>query len=254
MGKIKVYNQLMRKSKLINLISFSLFMALPAFSPLMMADENNAEATIALQKETCDKNSAMEWSSKLNRCVAKADAFATRNETRACEGILDPLANQKCHLDLAEKNSGTSSNTKKLNQGNTTASLLMNSAAAAYAGTALILEEGKNEENSNCMSRKILGITALAGIASDIYLKVRAKKKVKELEGKYILDTKGTAYEAQVKALEYLKEEQQTVVSIASMEKKRNMLLMLGYGMASGWAIYEMTGMGANPSCIPKKQ
>jgi len=128
---------------------------------------------------------------------------------------------------------------------------VMNGVGSAYAIVGMINGVGKDKKDSECMSKKIFGITAMAGFASDIYLKIRAKKKVKELEGKYKLETKQGAYDAQVKALQYLKEEQETVADIAGLEKKRNMLLMLGYGAASVMAIYEMATMGTmNAGCF----
>jgi hypothetical protein len=215
------------------------------------------DTNMAAQKDACNKNTAMTWSSKLNRCIGKQQAVDARNEANACDAMTDVTSKQKCQMKIAEKNSGLSSDTSSLNQGKTTASAVMNTANTAYgAYTVLNIfnKKAKSGENSNCMSKKILGITATAGLASDIYLKMKAKKKVKDLEGKFLLDTKNTAYEAQVKALEYLKEEQSTVVEIANMEKKRNMMLMLGYGLATGWAIYELTPFVENPDCVPHKQ
>lgn len=216
-----------------------------------------ADNAMASQRAACDKNSSMTWNSKLSRCVGKQQAVDMRNDAKACDALTDIKAKQNCHIKIAEKNSGLSSDTNSLNQGGTTGSMLMNSAATvvgAYTATSLFHEKAKSVENSNCMSKKIYGITGVAGLASDLYLKVKAKKKVKELEGKFMLDKKNTAYEAQIKALEYLKEEQNTVASIANMEKKRNMMLMVGYGLATAWAIYEITPYGANPDCVPGKK
>lgn len=214
------------------------------------AKVKTADDYIADQQTACAKNTAMEWSSALNRCVGKQAAIDARNEAQACDALKDVTAKANCHLALAEKNSKLSSDPSKLNQGSTTNSMLMNGVAAAYSAINIISSMGKNGEQSNCTSKKILGVTSVAGLASDVYLKMSAKKKVKELEGKYKLDTTTASTEAQVQALQYLKEEQQTVVSIAGMEKKRNLMLMLGYGMAAGWAVYEMTPFGANPDCV----
>ena len=203
------------------------------------------------QKAACDKNTAQEWSSKLNRCIGKQAAVDTRNDAKACDALTDVAAKEKCHIALAEKNTGLSSDTSKLNQGKTGSSMIMNGVMAAYTIISMIGGFSRGGAKSSCTSKKIFGVTSVAGLASDVYLKMRAKKKVKELEGKYKLDTTTNAHEAQVKALEYLKEEQQTVVAIASLEKKRNLLLMAGYGLAAGWAAYEMA-FGKNPACYKK--
>lgn len=228
-----------------------------AITPMLaIGDETNkVEANMAAQVTACKANTAMEWSSTLNRCVGKVEARATRNESKACNDIEDLKAREKCHLAVAEKSTGTSSDTEKLNQGSTTSSMLLNgSVLAAYTISALISKEGIKGITSGCTSKKILGLTSAAGLASDVYLKVTAKKKVKELEGKYALDKTSSAYEAQVKALEYLKEEQQTVVAIAGLEKKRNLALMLGYGIAAGFAVYEMTFVSSNPDCFKPQE
>ena len=211
---------------------------------------------MANQMAECKKNTAKVWDSKLNRCVGKQQAIDTRNEAKACDALTDVTAKQNCHLKIAEKNTGLNSDTGSLYTGNS-GSMLINGAATIYGAYSVLgwfNSTAKTKgENSACMSKKILGITGAAGIASDIYLKMKAKKTVKVLEGKFMLDKKNTAYEAQIKALEYLKVEQETVAEIAGMEKKRNMLLMVGYGLATGWAVYELTPFGANPDCVPKK-
>lgn len=229
--------------------------------PFALAESDSISGAVdknmAAQRTACDKNTSMEWSSKYSRCIGKQAAVDTRNEARACDSLTDLAAKQNCHLKLAEKNTALSSDPGSLYQPKTGGSMLLNSAATiygAYTATNIFHEQAKSGENSNCMSKKIYGITGLAGLASDFYLKSKAKKKVKEIEGKYMLDKKNSAFESQVLALEYLKEEQNTVVEIAGMEKKRNMMLMLGYGLATGWAVYELTPYGANPDCVPKKK
>lgn len=223
-----------------------------AMTPLhVYADpDSKAAENMAAQAAACSANTAMEWSSKLNRCVGKADARATRNESKACNELTDVAAKEKCHLGIAEKSTGLSADTEKLNQGSTTASMMLNgSIASAYAIITLISKFGAKKSNNNCTSKHIMGVTSVAGLASDVYLKMSAKKKVKELEKKYALDKTSSAYESQVKALEYLKEEQQTVVEIAALEKKRNLALTLGYGVAAGFAAYELAFPSQNAPC-----
>lgn len=234
------------------LIIFSMTMS----STLVMAEDattndSKVETNMAAQVAACKANTAKEWSSTLNRCVGKVEARAIRNESKACNELEDIAAREKCHIAIAEKSTGLSADTEKLNtSGGTTGSMMMNGTiAAAYSIITLISKFGAKKSENNCTSKHIMGITSLAGLASDAYLKISAKKKVKELEDKYALDKTSSAYEAQVKALEYLKEEQQTVAKIASLEKKRNLALMLGYGVAAGFAVYEMTFPNQNAPC-----
>lgn len=227
------------------LIAFSLLTQ----SVSLAMDDAAADKYIADQQAACAKNTSMEWNTSLNRCVGKAAARETRNEAKDCGALKDAAAKEKCHLASVEKKTGLSSDASKLNQGNTTGSMVMNGAVAAYAVSSLIMENGFDLKGSSCTSKNILGVTAAAGLASDLYLKKKAKDKVKALEGKYKLETTTNGYQGQVKAFEYLKEEQQTVVEIAKLEKKRNMLLTAGYALAAGFAAYELIWPAKSPDC-----
>ena len=229
-----------------------LFISVIAFNPISgQADgDTKTDNDMKSQIEKCNANAAMEWSSKLNRCVGKAAARATRNEAKACNDIADLEARKKCHLSLAEKNSGLPSDPEKAIKSGSTKSMMLNgSVAAAYVIISLISKKGIKGLMSGCTSKKILGVTSAAGLASDVFLKMSTKKKVKELEDKYVLDKANSAYEAQVKALEYLKEEQETVLKVAGLEKKRNMALMAGYGAAAAFAAYEIAFPPASGPC-----
>ena len=239
-----MYNSIMYK---FHCILLCLILGLPAKS--WSIDEAGVNAAMAEQQAACAKNPAMEWSATHNRCVGKQKVVENRKAAQACEGVTDVKEKEKCHMNIAEQASSLSSDPNSLHKGNTTGSMMMNGVAAAYTAINMISNMGKGGASSHCTSKKILGITSVAGLASDVYLKMKAKKKIKELEGKYKLDTTTGSSEAQVTALEYLKEEQQTVLEIAGMEKKRNLALMLGYGIAAGWAVYEMTAFGMNPDC-----
>lgn len=216
---------------------------------LLVSSISLAQTDVAMeaQKAECQKNTSTEWSSSLNKCVGKVEARQTRHEANDCNSSPDMAQREACHKALAEKKTGLSSDTKSLPQGNTTGSMLMNT---AYSIVALINHTGSAGKASSCTSKTIFGVTAVAGLASDVYLKYKAKKKVAELAGKYKLDVKNGASDAQVKALEYLKEEQNTVAEIASLEKKRNQLLMMGYAAAGLMAAWELSPYGAaNADC-----
>ena len=212
--------------------------------------DTKADENMKQQLAACTANTAMEWNAKLNRCVGKAAARATRNESKACDGLSDLAAKEKCHLKIAEKSSGLTSDPEEIIKDGSTKSMILNgSIAAAYTIIGMISKKGIKGLTSGCTSKKILGITSAAGLASDVYLKMSTKKKIKELEDKYVLDKSNSAYESQVKALEYLKEEQETVVKVAGLEKKRNMALMAGYGAAAAFAAYEMAFPPASGPC-----
>ncbi|MDO9182074.1 MAG: hypothetical protein Q7U04_06680 [Bacteriovorax sp.] len=231
-----------------NLLSI-LFVASCLRPSILMAQ---TDPILVAQQADCAKITSSEWSSKLNRCVTKVQAVETRNEATACNAIVDLTARADCHKALAEKKSGLSADPNNLNQGNIGKSAIMNGIGSAYAILGLINGTALTKNPSTCTSKTIFKITAVAGTATDLWLKARAKKKVDELSNKYKLETAEGAMDAQTKALLYLKEEQATVAEIAGMEKKRNMALMLGYGAASAMAIYEMFVPAGSASCYKK--
>ncbi len=243
----ETYNSCMNKTKL-QIQNFILIMSLILIDipSLAFADADPLQK----QKDDCLKNTAMEWSNTYNRCVGKVAAREKRNEAISCNKEEDLAKREACHKRLAEKATGLSADTGSLNQGNTDKSMAMNSIATVFGLVALLNGAGSGLTFSVCTSKRIFGITAIAGIASDIYLKMKAKDKDEELKNKFHLDAKSSANNSQVKALEYLKEEQNTVAEIAGMEKTRNMLLMAGYGAAGIMALVEMAYPETNPGCL----
>lgn len=205
---------------------------------------------LASQREACNKNSAMEWDNASNKCVGRADARAQRHDVQDCNKIADMEARKACHLNLATSKTGITANPEEAGKKVSdlqNQSMMVNGAATVVSAINFF---AKDKAGSSCMSKSILGITSLGGFATDLYLKSQARKKLKGLQDKFQADAKDSAYNTQVKALEYLKEEQGTVKEIASSEKKRQMLLMLGYGAAAVTAGYESF---INTSCWKKE-
>ncbi len=223
-------------------------------STALVADDAAVEKVMAEQLAACSKNTAMEWSASLNRCVTKAKALETRNEAKACESLETLEAKKACHLQIATKNAGVSADPNAVGE---KVSSLQSQSAVINAATTIVSALNffaKEGAGSNCMSKSILGVTSLGGFATDIYLKIQTKKKLKGLQDKYIVDDKDNTYATQVKALEYLKEEQTVVKKIAAAEKKRQMLLMIGYGAAAATAGYEMFTSSTCADGPPKKE
>ncbi len=206
------------------------------FHASISAQEN---LTIATDRANCAANSAREWSSEVNRCVDKVQAVAIRNKAADCNKIENLDQRKSCHMNLATSDTGLSAdaNASASNiTGGQTQSMVVNGAAAIVAAINYFAKAGK--ENT-CMCKNIFGITAVGGIVTDIYLKGQTTKKLDNLQKQYQIDSKTTAFDAQYKALQYLRDEQKTIASIAAQEKKRQMLLTLGYGAAAATALYE---------------
>ena len=205
---------------------------------------------LTAQRESCSKNTAMEWSNTLNRCVGKAQARQERHDAQNCNKIEDLAARKACHMQLATQKTGVTDNPEEA--AGKVSSLQSRSTMinAATSIVSLISMFGSKKAGSSCMSKSIMGVTSLGGLATDIWMKIQTKKKLKSLQDKYQIDSATSPYDAQVRAMHYLKEEQQTVKKIAGQEKKRQMLLMIGYAAAAVAAGYESF---TNASCWKKE-
>jgi hypothetical protein len=225
------------------MVIFSLAISIPVFG----ADEDSA------QKEACSKNTAMEWNIELGRCIGKAAARQTRHDAQDCDALEDINAKKACHMQLATGKTGVTDDpneaASKVNSLQSR-STIINTANTVVAAINMV---AKDSSESKCMSKQIFGITSLGGFLTDIYMKINTKKKLDSLKDKFILDGKDNAYSSQVKALEYLKEEQEVIKKIASQEKKRQMLLMIGYGAAAAVAAVETFENSACYGQEPKK-
>jgi len=232
------------------IISFCLIFTSQVVPSIALAQ--TSDTTLDAERIACSKNTAYTWNSSLNRCIQNKDAQAARHEVEDCSAITDVEQRKECHKRIAEKKTGLNSDPNSLPQGSGGGGT-MAMINAAYSIISLINGLGSSGKQSTCTSKKIFGVTAFVGTATDIWLKIKAKKAMDGLKDKYTVDVKKGAYDAQLKAFQYLREEQQTVKDIASREKKRNMLLMAGYGAASVMAIYEMSPYGSNPDCYKKE-
>lgn len=210
------------------------------------AEEDELQA----QKTACAKNTAMEWSLDLNRCVGKAQSRKDRHDAQDCNALTDVEARKACHMNLATTKTGVTADpnqaAEKISSGQTQ-SAVINTASTIVSMLNLFASD---KAGSACMSKSIMGITSVGGLATDIWMKIDTRKKLKALQNKYQIDAKTSPYDAQSRALYYLKEEQEVVKKIASLEKKRQMLLMIGYGAAVVAAGFESM---TNAACWQKE-
>lgn len=218
------------------------------FSCVMITSHSSlrAQDEVQAQRDACAKNTAMQWDGELNRCVGKAQARQERHEAQDCHLLTDEAARKACHMGLATKKTGLTDDPEKAGSKVTSLqsrSMMINTANSIVAGINYF---AKDKVANSCMSKTIFGVTALGGFVTDLMLKSSTKKKLNSMKDKFVVDAADSAYNAQVKALEYLKEEQKVVKDVAGKEKKRQMLLMVGYGAAVATAAYETF---YNPGC-----
>ena len=220
------------------LITSSLFIFTLLFNSTAFAELSENDPYLAKQKEECAKRSNKTWDTERNRCIEKVEnkemRIAEKDAGDKCLAITDLSARKQCFIDHA-RTKANGMNTEHKASGLKNMESMINHAYTVLAAIQMAVGSG----SSNCTSRTIFGATSLVGSLSDIYLKVQAKKKMKELQDKYKIDTSTGRHDAQVKALEYLKEEQDTLADLASKEQKRHMIMMAGFGVALGFTLYE---------------
>lgn len=209
------------------------------------AELSENDPYLAKQKEECAAKVNKAWDTARNRCVEKVENKEMRKAEIAagnkCLEIKDIEARKQCFVEDAR------SKTPGMNTKPEGGALKGTAAIVTHAYSVMsLIQMATNGVESNCTSKTIFGATSLVGSLSDIYLKIQTKKKLKSLQDKYKIDLSTGRHDAQVKALEYLKEEQETLADIANKEKKRNMIMMAGYGAALGFAVYEMM---KTPAC-----
>lgn len=233
--------------KLLTHVFIHIFLVCNSINTWAELSESSTDPYLVKQKEECYKRANKYWDEPRARCVEKAENKAQRAEESAAGNACLKLTNleqrKACFMEQAREKSGNMNSEPEKSGGKTVESVITH----AYTIMSLIQMFGQGE--SNCTSRTIFGVTSLAGSLSDIYLRIQSKKKMKKLQDKFEIDLKTNRYDAQVKALEYLKEEQETIAGIASNEAKRHMVMMAGYGVALGVSLYEGWG---NPTCVEK--
>lgn len=209
------------------------------------------DTTFDNDKAACAKNSSRELSTRLNRCVEKVESKEDRHEAIDCNKLESLEERKSCQMNLASQKAGVTSDAGEA--ASNISNLQSKSSLINTANTIITLISylSSGLSKNTCTSKRIFGITSTAGMLTDIFLKIKTKNKVKSFQDRYQIDLKDNAYNAQTKALQYLKEEQEMVKDIASLEKKRQMLLLLGYGAATVMAGVETF---SNTSCWKPEQ
>jgi hypothetical protein len=211
------------------------------FSATILADDISIDA----QKKDCDSNTAKQWSSSLNRCMNKVDETQYKNDAINCNKIVDLEERKQCQLNMATSKTGLSTDAETL--GKSVKDIKEKSKMAnGIIGTITAVTM---KLSSSCPSKIILASTSLGGFLTDLLLKSQGKKKIEEITKKYTIDKSENPYTAQYKALQYLKEEQEVIKDMASTEKKKQMLLTIGYGAAAVMAMFD----NSNPACFAQK-
>src|SRR5690606_35569397 len=90
-----------------------------------------------------------------------------------------------------------------------------------------------------CYSKWIVLGTGGMALVSELYFRFVANTEIKDLREEYDKEVPGEPYYAQVRALEYLKQEQEALSKMAGNRKKAYMLQKAGYTVGAVAAIFE---------------
>lgn len=215
-----------------------------------------------LQKayDDCQGNTAKYWDNETNRCLNTEITERQREAYQQCEEL--PLdERQACHERVASDATGVfqgDGQDAAADGSDNRADQTMSSAISGIYSLYLIISYwGQNHKAAECTSKRIFNVASIANVVLDIYLKKKAEDEFDEMADGYEKETKeffendesgiSQSYEAQHRAFQYLKQEQELVASLAKKRAQAYMALGIAYTAALGFAIYEMV----SPTAIP---
>lgn len=235
-----------------------------AQSQAAMTGNPEAPKTIEEQKAACTAADKY-WDTQLNSCMTKQEAIDTANQAKACADAADP---DSCFMDEAEKKSGVESGDKFQNNNMEMVAKMVAGAYSMFSLAATIgvgdgasgQTAGDLEDNGGkgkCTSKTIFWATSAGWIAGDMFLKHRAKKQFEKLAKEYDTEAKNKeqkagedgSYQAQVRAFQYLREEQEQIKEQAKYRKFLQVAVIGGFAASLGFAIYEQTPAGWPGAC-----
>ncbi len=200
---------------------------------------NTASKTLDEQKQECLESNTKIWNESLNRCMDKQESVDMRKKFLECEKIADLTERNSCLENLRKEQIGDMKEENPV-------SWLGTAGAVVSTLTLVAINLAAKETGGQCLSKKIMTAAALGHLVSEAYNYFYAEKELRDLREAFseIVNDEEKAYDAQLKALEFLKEEQQTIQSVAKKKKTAYSIVAGLYGAALLAAIWELTPYG----------
>lgn len=195
---------------------------------------------IITKRNACEEDASKEWSCDLNRCVTTQESKEARDDYLECATIEDSSERKKCHDDYAKKYVGDLDNKEAPH-------MLAASVNGVFAGLMAIASFHKSQTGGTCYSKWIVLGTGAVGVISELYFRFWASKELEDLRKNYKKENNEDPYFSQLRALEYLKQEQEAMAKMAGNRKKAYMLITAGYTV--GFAAALMESFKTPPSC-----
>ncbi len=231
-----------------------IFTGLPGLS---YADPSNANGMMTREECPSGPESAYKWNSARNICELKSQTSALRDAYLECDRMesneerntcVENIRNGMTNFDSDEYNKNKVQGKDGLGWG----AMGAYSAMTLYTIFQLIAGAGKSKDGGQCISRKIFMGASIASFAGDLYFKFFAKDKFEDLKKEYET-VEGDTYEKQIKAFDYLEQEQVAVAESAKEHKTAYTIYTAAYGAATAMALIELsvgTATGTPAPCF----
>jgi len=225
---------------------FPIFSMLVLLSPLSMASED------------CQPGYA--WDNARNRCVYTQSSINNQSEFESCdkaenkESCIEEMAKKRADKTRSEYGdevkAGDVADTKSKAQISTGIMTAFSAISAVQAGVSA---GGISGVGDMSLASKIFGGTSLAGWIKSTWFEKDVEKKTKDMRAGFEKDIKsGSFKDAQLKAFDYLEEEQSYLQKHSKEQKKYYNMIALGYTASSIAAAYEIYTNGW--SCSPEDE
>jgi len=240
--------KLFLKILLVLLVTYSFLFSYPTFAQSCSYPNDPALST---QQTDCQKDQSKIWNCSLNRCLTVQANLEIRGTTQKCltlpEGTDAEKSAKKSCMDQ------TAQELTKVTSGfNESSSPVTKTAMGFSLGLALINSFAKDDKSGTCTSKSIFQAAAYGAIAGELYQYFFMKNALKKLQDDYKkgIIKEGASYEAQVKAFEFLRDEQKAIADVANKKKLLYMALTTAYGAAAAVAIVETAWPTVMTPCV----
>ncbi len=220
---------------------------------------NPSFATESEDELNCEEGTT--YNANTNRCVHTQSTLKLRENFTKCDSIESEQEKSECMQEAAlnkaesvEDSLYKDISAKDLDKNKKNSSVITGVTSAFSAISVyqmFFAKESKGLSNAS-LSSKIFAGTSIAGFAKNLFFEKDVKEKTGKMLDQFkeeVADMDGMK-DAQVRAFDYLKEEQEYLKSHAKKQKSFYNIMALGYFGAMGTAMYEMFTAKDGASCM----
>ncbi len=207
----------------------------------------------------CPKGTIL--NSQTNRCTYTASSMEQREDFTKCDGIDDATEKSNCLESAAIKKAKKTESefyddvtASELDKNNSKAKAIsgITSAFSTLSIYQMFFAKNNTGFKGASLSSKIFTGTSVAGFIKNTFFEKDVKEKTGKMMDKFkeeVSDVEGMK-DAQVRAFDFLEEEQSFLRSHAKKQKNFYNMMAMGYIGAMGTAVYEMVTAKGGTSCM----